>query len=386
MQATSTIYADYQATTPVDPRVVAAMDPYWRQAFGNPHSSDHVMGWKADQAVSDAATSVANLIGADASEIVFTSGATEANNLALLGLGRRAPPEKRRILVSAIEHKSVLATARVLEEREEFSVEIIPVDHEGFVDLSTLDDMLSEDVLLVSMMAVNNEIGTVQDIAAIADLVHSQGALMHCDAAQAPCAMDTRGLSACADLLSLSGHKIYGPKGIGALRIRHGLVDQLEPLIYGGGQQGGVRSGTVPVSLCVGMGLAAEILSHEEAADERGRVARFRDVFVDELRGLAPSTALNGPASHSRHPGNANIRFPGVNGEDLIASMQPQLAASTGSACTAGTMEPSHVLRSTGLTPADADSSVRFSFGRFSTDQEVEQAATVVARAFRNLA
>ncbi len=385
MADSQTIYADYQATTPVDPRVVAAMEPYWRETFGNPHSSDHVMGWTADQAVSDAATSVADLIGVDASEIVFTSGATEANNLALLGLARRAPQGRRRILVSAIEHKSVLAAARALEEREGFSAEIIPVDHEGFVSRDALEAMLSEDVLLVSMMAVNNEIGTVQDIAAIADLVHSQGALLHCDSAQAPCAMDTRGLSACADLLSLSGHKIYGPKGIGALRIRHGLVDQLEPLIYGGGQQGGVRSGTVPVSLCVGMGLAAEILSHEEAADERCRVARFRDVFVDELRGLAPSAALNGPASHSRHPGNANIRFPGVNGADLIASMQPQLAASTGSACTAGTMEPSHVLRATGLTPADADSSVRFSFGRFSTDSEVGKAARVVARAFSNL-
>ena len=381
-----TIYADYQATTPVDPRVVAAMDPYWREMFGNPHSTDHIMGWKADAAVNSAASSVAALIGSDPSEIVFTSGATESNNLALLGIGRRAPRYRRRLLVSAIEHKSVLAAARSLGLREDLAIETVPVDCQGFVCLGALGQMLDEDVLLVSVMAVNNEIGTVQNVSEIADLVHSQGAMLHCDAAQAPCAMDTRALAAGADLVSLSGHKMYGPKGIGALSIRHGLAELLEPLIYGGGQQDGIRSGTVPVPLCVGMGIAAEILSGEEAADERRRIASLRDWFVEELQGLAPSVVLNGPTSLSRHPGNSNLGFPGIPGEDLIASMQPALAASTGSACTAGTPEPSHVLRSIGLTADEADSSVRFSFGRFSTALEVQRAADVVAMAFNSLA
>jgi cysteine desulfurase len=381
-----TIYADYQATTPVDPRVVAAMEPFWRETFGNPHSTDHIMGWKADEAVNDAASSVAALIGSDPSEIVFTSGATESNNLALLGIGRRAPPERQRLLVSTIEHKSVLAAARSLGEREGLAVEIVPVDRHGFVHLDVLGEMLDEDVLLVSVMAVNNEIGTMQSISEIADLVHSYGALLHSDAAQAPCAMDTRTLASSADLLSISGHKIYGPKGIGALSIRHELVDLLEPLIYGGGQQNGIRSGTVAVPLCVGMGVAAEILSDEKAADERSRVASLRDRFVEELRSLTPSVVLNGPKGLARHPGNSSLRFPGVDGEVLIASMQPALAASTGSACTAGTPEPSHVLRSIGLTADEADSSVRFSFGRFTTELEVRRATDTVAMALNSLA
>jgi len=381
MPKITTIYADYQATTPVDPRVSAEMEPYWRDSFGNPHSADHIMGWQADEVVSVAAAQVAALIGADSSEVVFTSGATEANNFALLGLARRAPPERRRILISAIEHKSVLATAGVVGEREGLCVDVVPVDRQGHVRLDVLDEMLKEDVLLVSVMAVNNEIGTVQNLPEIAARVHACGALLHCDAAQAPCAMDTRALAGCADMLSLSGHKIYGPKGIGALSIRHGVAHLLEPLIYGGGQQGGLRSGTVPVPLCVGMGAAARILTSDEAGDERNRVARLRDAFVEELLLELPAAVLNGPTYSSRHPGNANVRFPGMNAEDLIASVQPRLAAATGSACTSGIPESSHVLQATGLNAAEADSSVRFSFGRFTGDHEPREAAMVVASA-----
>ncbi len=385
MPKITTIYADYQATTPVDPRVSAEMEPYWRDSFGNPHSADHIMGWQADEVVSVAAAQVAALIGADSSEVVFTSGATEANNFALLGLARRAPPERRRIVVSAIEHKSVLATAEAVGEREGLSVDLVPVDRQGLVRLDLLDEMLSEDVLLVSVMAVNNEIGTVQNIPEIAARVHACGALLHCDAAQAPCAIDTRGLAGCADMLSLSGHKFHGPKGIGALSIRHGVAHRLEPLIYGGGQQDGLRSGTVPVPLCVGMGAAAEILTKDEAGAERDRVARLRDAFVEGILRVWPTAVLNGPAYSARHPGNANLRFPGMNAEDLIASMQPELAAATGSACTSGIPEPSHVLQATGLTPADADTSVRFSFGRFSTGTDCTSAVDAVHRAAREL-
>ena len=376
MPDSQTIYADYQATTPVDPRVMAAMEPYWRVSFGNPHSSDHVMGWNAAEAVANAAASVAALIGADDSEIVFTSGATEANNLAILGLARRTPLGRRRILVSAIEHKSVLAAARALEEREGFTVELIPVDHDGFVRLDALDELLSDDVLLVSVMAVNNEIGTVQNISDIAELTRALNTLLHCDAAQAPCGMDVCDLVDSADLLSLSGHKMYGPKGIGALFVRHGLEDCLEPMIYGGEQQGGLRSGTVPVPLCVGMGSAAELLFGETGAEERQRIAQLRDAFIDGL----PNVILNGPNGTTRHPGNVNVRFPGTNAQDLLASMQPMLAASTGSACASGIPEPSHVLRAIGLSTEEADSSVRFSFGRFSSTIDVG----IIAAALRD--
>ena len=235
----NTIYADYQATTPADPRVVEKMTPYWREAFGNPHSSDHIIGWRAAETVREAASSVAALIGADADEMIFTSGATEANNLALLGLARRAPVGRRRILVSAIEHKCVLSAARSLAEREGFTVETIPVDGQGFVDLDALTEQLDETILMVSVMAVNNEIGTIQDIPRIAALLAPHGAVFHCDAAQAPCAMDVSDLAAHADLVSLSGHKVYGPQGIGALYIRRDLQEYIEPLIYGGGQQDG---------------------------------------------------------------------------------------------------------------------------------------------------
>lgn len=385
MHSPKTIYADYQATTPVDPRVLEAMAPYWRSSFGNPHSGDHVMGWRAEQAVRDAAALVADLIGADADEVVFTSGATEANNLALLGLARRAPPGRRRILVSAIEHKCVLAAARVLGEREDFLIDTIPVDAEGFLHLDALEAMLDEDVLVVSIMAVNNEIGTIQDVSRIPQLLRQHGILFHCDAAQAPCAMDIGDLASHADLVSLSGHKMYGPKGIGALFINRDLHHRVEPLVYGGEQQGGLRSGTVPVPLCVGMAAAAEIANSEEAAVERARTASQRDKFVQVLRRARASIFLNGPESPARHPGNANVRINGLDAQDLLGALQPSLAASTGAACASGMPEPSHVLQAIGLSEVAASQSVRFSFGRFTTDNEAEVAGALVLDAMGRL-
>ena len=293
--------------------------PTGANSFGNPHSSDHIVGWQAAKAVDQSKTTVAGLLGADPDEIIFTSGATEANNLALFGLARRAPPGQRRILVGATEHKCVLAAARALETRENFTVEQIPVDREGFIDLDALAEGLGETTLVVSIMLVNNEVGTIQDIPRIAEIVNSRGVLLHCDAAQGACALDMSRLADHADLISLSGHKIYGPQGIGALYIRRDLQTRVEPIIYGGGQQSDLRSGTVPVPLCVGMAAAAEILQTDEGATERKRVAGQRDAFVERLQASPYPISLNGPTGDRRHPGNANLRFEGFVAQDLLA-------------------------------------------------------------------
>ena len=381
MNQTDTIYADYQATTPVDPRVLEKMAPCWGESFGNPHSSDHIVGWRAGEAVREAAESVAALIGADGDEVIFTSGATEANNLALLGLGRRAPDGRHRVLVSAIEHKCVLAAAWALAENHGVSVETIPVDSHGFVVFDALEKLADDRVLLASVMAVNNEVGTIQDIPRIAELLALHGIVFHCDAAQAPCAMDVSDLAAHADLISLSAHKMYGPQGIGALYIRRDLKDLVEPMIYGGGQQEGIRSGTVPMPLCVGFGAAAGIIATSEAEEERKRIAGIRDTFIGLLEKGEYSITVNGPVSEWRHPGNANICFDGFAAQDILGVLQPRLAASTGAACTTGIPEPSHVLQALGLSDTQSEASIRFSFGRFTTYDEIETAARLVNEA-----
>ena len=356
MKIGETIYLDHQATTPLDRRVLAEMAPYHSESFGNPHSSDHSFGWESARAIEIASARVARLIGADPDEITFTSGATESNNMALLGLGRRfAGGNRHRILVSAIEHKCVLASARALEEHYEFAVEQIPIDRYGCIKLSALENMLNDDVLVVSVMAVNNEIGTIQDVRTISDSARRHGAIFHCDAAQAPLAMPIMSLATDADILSLSSHKMYGPKGVGVIYIARALQERIEPLIYGGGQQKGLRSGTLPVPLCVGMGVAAELLAGEEAEEQRGELRRRRDAFVRRLRGLRWPVSLNGPEGEARHAGNANICFLGFSAHEILGALQPRLAASTGSACTSGIPEPSHVLRATGLDSDDAE-------------------------------
>ncbi len=384
MVHTSTIYADYQATTPLDPRVRERMDPFWRDSFGNPHSTDHVVGWQAHRAVEDAAASVAALIGADTDEIIFTSGATEANNLALFGLAGHPPPNFRRILVSAIEHKCVLAASRAIAEPDGFIVETIPVDQEGMLELAALEVALGEDVLIVSIMAVNNEIGAIQDLPRIADLLSSFNIPLHCDAAQAPCAMEIRELTDYADLISLSAHKMYGPQGIGALYIRRNLQDRIRPMIHGGGQQNGLRSGTLPLPLCVGMGFAAELAMGPSAEYERARVARQRDQFFHLLAAGSTRPTVNGPRTDRRHPGNANLRFAGCDAQTILGILQPHLAASAGAACASGLPEPSHVLRAMGLSQDESDASIRFSFGRFTTDADIDRAASLVLDAVRS--
>ena len=286
MRISETIYLDHQATTPVDQPVLDRMLPYFRESYGNPHSADHSLGWKSSLAVEQATAQVADLLGADPDEVIFTSGATEANNMALLGLARRVHPasRRRRFILSEIEHKCVLAAGRVISDQLGFPIEHLPVDKKGRVLLASLEDTLDDDVLAVSIMAVNNEIGTIQDIQKISELTRKAGAIFHCDAAQAPISMDMGGIAGHVDLLSLSAHKMYGPKGIGALYIRRELQDRLEPLIYGGGQQSGLRSGTVPTVLCVGMGAAAELLSGSEARQKRATLRQRRDRFLENWR------------------------------------------------------------------------------------------------------
>ena len=386
MRIRKTIYFDHQATTPVDPRVLAEMIPHFSDSFGNPHSSDHCLGWESSRAVEVAAARVARLIGADADEIIFTSGATEANNVALLGLGRRAVGgNRRRVLLSEIEHKCVLAVGRVLEEQYGFAVEQIPVDREGFIVIPALEEALDDDVLAVSVMAVNNEIGTVQKIDKISRLARGCGAIFHCDSAQAPVAMNVTNIAEYTDILSLSSHKMYGPKGIGVVYVSRELQESIEPLIYGGGQQNGLRSGTVPSPLCVGMGVAAELLIGDDAKKRRAELRRRRDAFVERLNDLVLPVAVNGPEGADRHPGNANVRFPGFAAHDILAALQPRLAASTGSACTSGIPEPSHVLRAIGLNIAEADSSIRFSLGFSTSDDDVEEAVSLIEETLAKL-
>lgn len=362
------------------------MAPYYGDSFGNPHSLDHSLGWESARAIEKAAKKVAILIGANPEEITFTSGATESNNMALLGLGRKySGGSRRRILISAIEHKCVLESARVLEEQYNYHAERIPVDRRGNVDLSALHDMLDEDVLVVSIMAVNNEIGTIQEIRRISEYARRHGAILHCDAAQAPVAMPINTLAKHADILSLSGHKMYGPKGVGVIYVASALQERIEPLIYGGGQQNGLRSGTLPVPLCVGMGASAELMNGEETNEKRIDLRRRCDDFVHRLQGLDWPISLIGPKGETRHPGNASICFHGFSAHTILGALQPGLAASTGSACTSGIPEPSHVLRATGLNSDDAEASVRFSLGFDTTDEDVEQAVGLVEKVLQKL-
>lgn len=379
------IYLDNNATTQIDERVLEAMLPYFREQFGNPHASDHAPGWAAARALSDAMGRIGALIGADRDEIVLTSGATEANNLAILGIGLAETSRRKRILVSAIEHKCVLGAAQNLANHHRYTVDLIPVTRKGIVDLDAFRALIDPDVLLVSVMLVNNEVGSIQPVRELAKLTHAAGALFHCDAAQAPLAVDLSGLAGSIDLVSLSAHKMHGPPGIGALYIRRDLQSTMRPLIHGGGQQNGLRSGTIPLPLAVGFGVAADLCEGEVAQEERETLRMRRGRFIAGLQKLGWPIYLNGPAEPERHPGNANIRFEGIDARDLLYRLQPELAASTGSACSSGIPEPSHVLRAMGLTEAAAEQSIRFSLGRFTSDAEVDAAAIILGEALKKV-
>jgi cysteine desulfurase len=378
------IYLDHLSTTPCDPRVVEAMDPFWSGDFGNPASRTHAFGQRAAKAVEGARRQVASAIGADPRGIVFTSGATEANNLAILGRARASRSGGKsagHVITCATEHRAVLDPCRALR-REGFRVTELPVDGQGRLDPDTLAAAIESDTVLLSLMHANNEIGVVHDLAALSRVARECGVAVHSDAAQSVGKLPVDVGELGVDLLSLTAHKLYGPKGIGALYVRRGNPAlRLEPLQFGGGHERGLRSGTLPAPLCVGLGVACEIAAAERET-EAARLEELRELLWARLRDV-PGVQLNG-ALEPRLPGNLNVGFAGVEGEALLLSL-PELAVSSGSACTSAKPEPSHVLLALGRSPAEAGSALRFGLGRFTSPAEVERAAELVTGAVARL-
>jgi cysteine desulfurase len=380
MKVGSTIYLDHLATTPCDPRVVEVMLPYFTERFGNPSSAHHALGRASAQALDAARESVGALIGCPPDGVFFTSGATESNNLALFGIARGLGQRRRKLVTTAVEHKAVLAPAHALE-REGFELVVLPVDGKGRVDLDTARAAIDHHTLLVSVQAANNETGTLQPVAELAALAHQAGALIHSDATQMagklPFSMDDLDL----DLISISAHKLYGPKGVGALCIADARIARhLVPLLFGGNQQAGLRSGTENVPGNVGFGKACE-LAIQELAEEAARIQRLRDDMEARILAGFEGATVNGDRAH-RLPGASNITLPAVDAEELLARL-PQLALSTTSACVSGTQEPSHVLVAMGLTRERAYQSIRISPGRFTTYADTERAADLIIQAAR---
>jgi cysteine desulfurase len=383
------VYLDNHATTPVDPRVLAAMRPWWEENCANPASVEHALGRAAEEAVEQARAEIAGLIGAEAREIVLTSGATEANNLAIKGAARFAAASgepRRRLITLATEHKCVLESVRDLAA-EGFEPVVLPVQADGLLDPERLRAALDEaPTLLVSVMAVNNEIGVVQDLAAIAALAKAAGALLHTDAAQAAGRVPLDVEAAGIDLVSLSAHKMYGPKGIGALYVRRRPRVRLAPLFSGGGQERGLRSGTLPAPLVVGFGEAARIAAIEGLLDA-GRIRDQRDRFLAALRAAIPGLRLNGHAER-RVAGNLNLTFPPLAGiwpdAQAIMAAAPEVCVSSGSACSSAAIEPSAVLRAIGLEQSAARATLRIGIGRFTSPADVDRAAAALAVAWRH--
>lgn len=381
MTLNTTTYLDYQATTPCDPRVVDAMLPYFYEKFGNPHSRNHFYGWESEAAVETARGSVAALIGADPRDVIFTSGATESNNLAIKGVARFYGEMKRHIITCVTEHKCVLDSCRHLEQ-EGFDVTYLPVQANGLIDLHQLTAAIRSDTSIVSIMAVNNEIGVIQPVAEIGAICRERGVFFHTDAAQAigkiPLHVDNMNI----DLMSISGHKFYGPKGIGALYVRRKPRVRLTALIHGGGQERGMRSGTLPTPLCVGLGKACQIASESMVA-ESARIQELSDRFYHRITTELSDIFLNGD-KHLRVPGNLNLSFAYVEGEGLMMGIK-DLCVSSGSACTSASLEPSYVLRALGVEEELAHTSLRIGFGRYTTTEDVDHAANIIIKNVKKL-
>lgn len=369
------IYMDYQATTPLDPRVLQAMMPFFQDRFGNPHSVTHRFGWEAEASVNAAREHVADVIGARAEDIIFTSGATETNNLVIKGIMQAYGGQKNHLITVETEHKCVLEAAHAVEQMGG-EVTYLPVRPDGLIDPDELEKAITDRTALVSVMAVNNEIGVIQPIADIGAICRARDVLFHTDAAQAfgKIALDVDDMN--IDLMSISGHKIYGPKGIGALYRRKAEPPiRLAPQMAGGGQEDGVRSGTLSPALCVGLGEAARIAG-AEMDTERPRIEGMMHSFYDTIRTRHPGIILNGSAEQ-RFWGNLNVSFPGLDGDLLISKLRG-LAVSSGAACASATTGPSYVLQAIGRSDDLAKSSIRFGIGRFTTEEEMDYAARLV--------
>ena len=373
-----TIYLDYQASTPIDPRVKAVTIEALEKDFANPSSESHSEGWQARKRVEQSRQKIAKAIGCEADEIIFTSGATEADNLGVLGAALAAPAGRRRILVGSTEHKAVIEPA-IAAKHFGYSVELIPVDHNGLINLNELEARLNDDVAVVSIMLVNNEIGTIQPIELIAPLVARSGAFFHTDATQAPTAVALDMLELGVDAASFSSHKIYGPKGGGALFLSASAPWRPQPVMFGGGQEQGLRPGTIPTHLCAGFA-AAFALINDEGRQESERIRKIRDEFANTLAQSVSGCRLT-TSTPQRHPGNLHLSFEGVNAGDLLDRLQPHLAAARGSACTSGDSSYSHVLRALGVSPDTARECIRFSLGRFTSLDDIAEASELIRNA-----
>ena len=375
------IYMDYQATTPMDPRVLEVMIPYFSEKFGNPHSRTHAYGWEAEDGIEKAREQVADLIKAQPSEVIFTSGATESNNIAIKGVARFYKNQgKNHIITTAIEHKCVLDSCRNLEQ-EGFEITYLHVNSDGLISLEELQNAITDRTSLVSVIALHNEIGVIQDLKAIGEICRDRGVFFHTDAAQAfgKIPLDVREMK--IDLMSISGHKIYGPKGVGALYVGKKPRVRLQPIFSGGGQERGMRSGTVPTPLVVGLGAAAEIAKNEMNKDLE-HVNKLSKIFIDNILELS-HVNLNGSKTE-RYMGCLNISFACIEGESMIGAIK-NIAVSSGSACTSASLEGSYVLRALGVDEELAHTSIRFGIGRFTTEKEVEIAIASVTKAVKKL-
>ena len=369
------IYLDYSATTPVDPRVAAKMIPYLTEKFGNPASRSHAYGWEAEQAVEEARAHVAALLNADPREIVWTSGATEGDNLAIKGAAHFYQGKGKHIITVKTEHKAVLDTVRELE-RQGFEATYLSPEPSGLLDLEKLKAAIRPDTILVSVMMVNNEIGVIQDVAAIGEICRPKGIIFHCDAVQAAGKVEIDVQQLKVDLLTVTAHKVYGPKGIGAQYVRRKPRVRIEPQIHGGGHERGMRSGTLPTHQIVGMGEAFRIARLEMGA-ENERIRGLRDRLWKGLSEIE-EVHLNGDLDQ-RIPGNLNVSFNFVEGESLIMGIK-EIAVSSGSACTSASLEPSYVLRALGRSDELAHSSIRFTIGRFNTTEEIDFTVDLLKR------
>jgi cysteine desulfurase len=375
------LYLDMQATTPLDPRVLDAMLPYFTEQYGNPHSRTHMYGWETEDAIERARGELATLIGANAKEIVFTSGATESNNMSLKGVARFYKEKKKHIITTTTEHKCVLDSCRQLE-REGFDVTYLPVQENGLVDLKALEAAMRDDTAIVSVMAVNNEIGVIQPLKEIGEMCRARKIFFHTDAAQAvgKIPMDVNDMH--IDLMSISGHKLYGPKGIGALYVRRRPRVRLEPIINGGGQERGLRSGTLPTPLIVGLGEAAKVCA-AEMENDTAHVTRLSERLINGIESQVDHTQLNGDRERRYH-GNVNMSFAYVEGESLLMGLK-EIAVSSGSACTSASLEPSYVLRALGVNEEMAHTSVRYGMGRFTTEAEIDRAIEATVKQVKKL-